>query len=297
MSNDPSLASHTAANSLQVAATALAVLREARTTSADACLAYQLTLPSEQRSSARTDRVPVIVVGPPLAALECTVAMLATCSSAAALALELSLTFDDAPRVAVLTTAVEATSRSAGIAVRALHLRGSTDLRLQLAHATARATHQVADALSARGIGHDPRVKARRSEFLHNRFPPSWRDVIACLGERLASRDLEDEAAARAAAAAAPAYSASSRRGFAGKINMLGHCAAQGITVWIHDFVGQCCALPGTNPRRRHRQTAALERGHQGQAPEKNDRAKLRHGDPAFASKSASISPSSSRSV
>ncbi len=203
MSNDPSLASHTAANSLQVAATALAVLREARTTSADACLAYQLTLPSEQRASARTDRVPVIVVGPPLAALECTVAMLATCSSAAALALELSLTFDDAPRVAVLTTAVEATSRSAGIAVRALHLRGSTDLRLQLAHATARATHQVADALSARGIGHDPRVKARRSEFLHNRFPPSWRDVIACLGERLASRDLEDQAAERAAAAAA----------------------------------------------------------------------------------------------
>jgi len=203
VSNDPSLASHTAANSLHVSATALAVLREARTTSADACLAYQLTLPSEQRASARTDRVPVIVVGPPLAALECTVAMLATCSSAAALALELSITFDDAPRVAVLTTAVEATSRSAGIAVQALHLRGSTDLRLQLAHATARATHQVADALSARGIGHDPRVKARRSEFLHNRFPPSWRDVIACLGERLASRDLEDQAAERAAAAAA----------------------------------------------------------------------------------------------
>lgn len=203
MSNDPSLASHTATNSLHVAATALAVLREARTTSADACLACQLTLPSDQRASARTDRVPVIVVGVPHAALECTVAMLATCSSAAALALGLSLAFDDAPRVAALTTAVEATSRSAGIAVRALHLHGSTDPRLQLAHATARATHQVADALSAPRIGHDLRVKVRRSEFLHNRFPPAWRNVIACLGERLASRGLDEPAAERAAAAAA----------------------------------------------------------------------------------------------
>lgn len=52
-------------------------------------------------------------------------------------------------------------------------------------------------------FGHDLRVKVRRSEFLHNRFRHSWRDVIACLGKRLTSRGLEDEAAERAAAAAA----------------------------------------------------------------------------------------------
>jgi hypothetical protein len=193
----------TSANSLHVAATALAALREARTISADACLAYQMTLPPEQRASARTDRVPVIAVGPPRAALECGVAMLATCDAAAGLALELSLTFDDAPRVAALTAAVEATSRSTQAGVRALRLRGSSDLRLQLAHATAHATHQVAHALTVRGIGRDPREKRRRSELLLNRFPPSWRDVINCLGDRLAELGVEDRAAARAGAAAA----------------------------------------------------------------------------------------------
>lgn len=203
MSRDLSLEGHTSADTLHVAAIALAALREARTTSADACLAYQMTLPPEQRPSARTDRVPVIVVGPPHAALERAVAMLATCGAAGGLALELSLTFDAAPRIAAVTAAVEATSRSARIGVRALKLRGPTELRLRLAHATAHATHQVADALSVGGVDHDPREKRRRSESLHKRFPPTWRDVIACLGDRLSSRDLEERDAERAGAAAA----------------------------------------------------------------------------------------------
>jgi hypothetical protein len=203
VSGDLSLTGHTSANSSRTAATALAAVREARAIAADACLAYQMTLPPEQRPSARTDRVPVIVVGPPHAALECATAMLATCDAAAGLALELSLTFDDAPRVTALTTGVEATSRSARVAVRALQLRGSTELRLQLAHATALATHQVADALTVRGIGEDPREQRRRSALLPSRFPPSWRDVVACLGERLTRRDPEEQDAERAGAAAA----------------------------------------------------------------------------------------------
>lgn len=203
MGRDVSLAVSASAHSLQIAATALAALRETRTTAAEACLAYQRTLPPEQRASARTDRVPVIVAGPPRAALECAVAMLATCDAAAGLALELSLSFDDAGQIAELTTAVEATSRSAHIGVRALHLRSSPELRLQLAHATAHATHQVAHALTVRGIARDPLERRRRSEFLTNRFPPQWRDVIVCLGERLAGSDLDERGAERAAAAAA----------------------------------------------------------------------------------------------
>ena len=203
MSREVSLAMSTSPHSLQIAATALAALRETRISAADACLAYQMTLPPEQRASARTDRVPVIVAGPPRAALECAVAMLATCDATAGLALELSLSFDDAGQIAELTTAVEATSCSARIGVRALQLRGSTELRLQLAHSTAHATHQVANALSVRGIARDPLERRRRAEFLHNRFPPPWRDVIVCLGECLATCGLGDRGAERAAAAAA----------------------------------------------------------------------------------------------
>jgi hypothetical protein len=203
MSRDPSAAGPTSTDTLQLAAIALAALRDARSTAADACLAYQMTLPPEQRPAARTDRIPVIVVGPPRAALERAVAMLATCDAAAGLALELSLAFDEAARIAALTAAVEATSRSARIGVRALRRRGSTELRLELAHAAAHATHQVADALGVGGVDRVPHSKVRRSESLHNRFPPAWRDVIACLGERLASQDLEEASPERAGAAAA----------------------------------------------------------------------------------------------
>lgn len=197
------MVTHTSAHSLEVAATALAALREARMIAADACLAYQMTLPPEQRPSARTDRVPVITVGPPRAALECAVAMLATCDAAAGLALELSLTFDDAPRIVALTAAVEATSLSTQVGVRALRLRSSSDLRQQLAHATAHATHQVAHALTVHGAGRDPREKPRRWEMLHNRFPPAWRDVVTCLGDRLATRRADEQEGPRAGAAAA----------------------------------------------------------------------------------------------
>jgi hypothetical protein len=162
-----------------------------------------MTLPPEQRSSARTDRIPLIAVGPPRAALESAVAMLATCNAAAGLALELSLTFDDVPRIAALTAAVEEMSRSARLGVRALKLRASTELRLKLAHAAAHATHQVADALSVRSVGRDMRNKMRPSESLHNRFPPAWRDVIACLGTRLTLRDVTEGDAERAGGAAA----------------------------------------------------------------------------------------------
>ncbi len=182
---------------------ALAALRETRTTAAEACLAYQMTLPPDQRASARTDRLPVIVAGPPRAALECAVAMLATCDAAAGLALELSLAFDEADKIAELTTAVEATSHSVRLGVRALQQRSSAELRLQLAHATAHASHQVANALSVRGVVRDPLERRRRSEFLQNRFPPPWRDVIVCLGERVARSGLENPGAERAAAAAA----------------------------------------------------------------------------------------------
>lgn len=110
----------------QIAEAALAALREARTTAEVACRAYQMTLPPERRASARSDRVPVIVAGPPHAALECAVAMLATCDAAARLALQLALTFADASQVAALTTAVAETSRSARAGVRALRMRGAT---------------------------------------------------------------------------------------------------------------------------------------------------------------------------
>ena len=76
-----------------IAKTALATLHEARTTAETACQAYQMTLAQEQRPSARTDRVPMIVQGRPRAALEIAVAMLATCDAAAALALELRACF------------------------------------------------------------------------------------------------------------------------------------------------------------------------------------------------------------
>lgn len=200
MSSRLPLAERTSAD---IVATAVTVIREARATSSDACIAYQMTLPPEQRSSARTDRIPIIVVGPPRAPLESAVAMLATCTAAAGLALELSLTFDDVPRIATLTAAVEETSRSSRVGVRALKLQGPTELRLQLAHAAAHATHQVADTLSMRSIGREPRGKMRRSESLHNRFPSSWRNVIACLGERLTARDVAERDAERAGAAAA----------------------------------------------------------------------------------------------
>jgi hypothetical protein len=189
--------------SADIVAIAVTAMREARATASDACVAYQMTLPPEQRSSARTDRIPVVVLGPPGAPLESAVAMLASCNAAASLALELSLTFDDPPRVAGLTAAVEETSRSTRLGVRALKLGGPRELRLQLAHAAAHATHQVAETLSARSIRREPGGKMRRSESLHNRFPPSWGNVIACLGKRLTSRDVVERDAEHAGAAAA----------------------------------------------------------------------------------------------
>ena len=60
----------------RIAAMALAAVREARTTAEEACQAYQITLPPEERLRARTDRVPMMVAGPPQAALETAVALL-----------------------------------------------------------------------------------------------------------------------------------------------------------------------------------------------------------------------------
>lgn len=187
-----------------IARTALATLHEARTTAETACQAYQMTLAQEQRSSARTDRVPVIVAGPPRAALEIAVAMLATCDAAAALALELSLAFAEASQVAALTDAVASTSRSASIGVRALRMQGPDDLRRQLAHATALATHQVADVLYLQGADRAPGKYSRRKELGLTGFPLPWRAVVTGLGERLARQEVDDvHDADRACAAAA----------------------------------------------------------------------------------------------
>jgi hypothetical protein len=193
-----------------IAETALAALHEARTTAEVARQAYQMTLPQEQRSSARTDRVPAIVAGPPHAALEIAVAMLATCDAAAALALELSLAFTDASQVAALTAAVATTSRSASIGVRALRMPGARDLRRQLAHATALATHQVADALRLRGADRDSGKMLRLKELGVNRFPLPWRAVVTELGERLACQDVDEQHDAERECAAA-AHAAAER--------------------------------------------------------------------------------------
>lgn len=187
-----------------IAKTALATLHEARTTAETACQAYQMTLAQEQRPSARTDRVPMIVQGRPRAALEIAVAMLATCDAAAALALELALAFADASQVAALTAAVATTSRSAGIGVRALRMQGPGDLRRQLAHTTALASHQLADVLDLQGADRDPGKYVRRKELGLNGFPLPWRAVVAGLGESLACRDVDEhQDASRASAAAA----------------------------------------------------------------------------------------------
>ena len=178
-----------------IARTALATLHEARTTAETACQAYQVTLAQEQRSSARTDRVPVIVAGPPRAALEIAVAMLATCDAAAALALELSLAFAEASQVAALTAAVASTSRSASIGVRALRMQGPDDLRRQLAHASALASHQVADVLDLQGgAARAPGKYLRRKELGLSGFPLPWRAVVTGLGERLACQEVDDAA-------------------------------------------------------------------------------------------------------
>lgn len=187
-----------------IAKTALATLHEARTTAETACQAYQMTLAQEQRPSARTDRVPMIVQGRPRAALEIAVAMLATCDAAAALALELALAFAEASQVAALTAAVATTSRSAGIGVRALRMQGPGDLRRQLAHTTALASHQLADVLDLQGADRDPGKYVRRKELGLNGFPLPWRAVVAGLGESLACRDVDEhQDASRASAAAA----------------------------------------------------------------------------------------------
>ncbi len=182
---------------------ALAAMREARATAELACQAYEMSLPPEHRVWARTDRVPVIVVGPPKAALETAVAMLATCDAAAALALELSVAFADASQVAALTAAVVATSRSARAGVRALKMPRAGDLRIQLAHATALATHQVADTLILRSSDRDLRRIRRRNELAECRFPASWRDVITGLGEQLTHLEFDEHRDAELAGAAA----------------------------------------------------------------------------------------------
>jgi hypothetical protein len=187
-----------------IARTALATLHEARTTAETACQAYQMTLAQEQRSSARTDRVPMIVAGPPRAALEIAVAMLATCDAAAALALELSLAFAEASQVAALTAAVASTSRSASIGVSALKMQGPDHLRRQLAHASALASHQVADVLDLQGTDPAPGKYLRRKELGLNGFPLPWRAVVTGLSERLACREVDEQHdASRASAAAA----------------------------------------------------------------------------------------------
>lgn len=187
----------------RIAAMALAAVREARTTAEEACQAYQITLPPEERLRARTDRVPMMVAGPPQAALETAVAMLATCDAAAALALQLSLAFDDAPQVAALTAGVTATSRCARSGAGALKMHGARDLRIQLAHATAMATHQVADALNLRRADRDQRKTLHLRGLGQNRFPPAWRDVIIGLGSRLTHSELDEQHEAERVGAAA----------------------------------------------------------------------------------------------
>jgi hypothetical protein len=187
----------------RIAATGLAAVREARTTAEIARQAYQMTLPPEERLRARTDRVPVMVAGPPEAALETAVAMLATSDAAAALALELSLAFDDATQVATLTAAVIATSRCARLGARALQMHGARALRIQLAHATAMATHQVADALNLRRSDRSRSTTLRPRDLGQNRFPPAGRDVVIGLGSRLTYSELDDQHEAERVGAAA----------------------------------------------------------------------------------------------
>ena len=192
----------------QVAETARAAMRDARAIADIACQAYRLTLPPDRRASARTDRVPVIVTGPPAAALETAVAMSATCTAAASLALELSLVFEEPSATTAIAAAVAATSGATRVGVRALRMPRAGELRVHFAHATAKATHQLADALNSPRRDHG--LATMHSKFTAGRFPKRWRDSLVALSNGL-TRLASDEHRANERVGAAAARDAAER--------------------------------------------------------------------------------------
>jgi len=181
---------------------ASAVVLEARATARSVCDAYALTLLPELRASARLDRVPPVATGPPRSALISAVAALATTTSAGALALELAVTFADTANVEALNAAVTDTIRAAHLGVQALRVREEVAPRVQLAHATAYASHQIAEVLILRGGRAEPYATPEPpGRRRHQPVPKVWIALVDGLGKRLAHSEIVGPARAACGAA------------------------------------------------------------------------------------------------